>query len=452
MVKDMEVRDHLFISYATEDQAFARWLALRLTADGYKVWIDQFQLLGGESWPKDIDTAIKTRTFRMLGLLSKHSITKPNPVKERTLALAIAKQPGMNGFLIPLNLDGLTPIDLDWLTSDITFIPFSPSWAKGHSQLLRLLGRENCPKHIADGRAIACTADSASDIVLNQPDPITSNLQMFSQIPPQLTIFVVDSRFDRSDAGDARRDWPLYTISPHRVVAFHPPPADLATWLRVDPVRNTDWRAAPTTEGVKSIDIVSALLRASIETHVRRRGLIWSQGAEAYMFQGPLGDHLPVLLPSGVKTRTQHSGQRTYFRVGQPKVPYRYRLAAKPSIARSMLGEFSIAWHLRFHFADLEDVPLPATLHQSRRKHLTRSWFNHHWLVRQLAVMQFMADGEGFICVGPAGPQQVILNSSPASFVAGRAIDETKLDELEELNDEVPVTEDAKDDDHDKSD
>ena len=49
--------DHLFISYAWEDQAFAKWLALRLTAEGYKVWIDQFKLLGGESWPQDIDAA-----------------------------------------------------------------------------------------------------------------------------------------------------------------------------------------------------------------------------------------------------------------------------------------------------------------------------------------------------------------------------------------------------------
>src|SRR5215831_9718027 len=117
----MDDRDHIFISYAWEDQVFAKWLALRLTAEGYKVWIDQFKLLGGESWPRDIDSAIKTRTFRMLGLLSKSSIAKPNPLKERTLALNIAKEPGRQGFLIPLNVDGLAPTEIDWLTSDITF-------------------------------------------------------------------------------------------------------------------------------------------------------------------------------------------------------------------------------------------------------------------------------------------------------------------------------------------
>jgi len=50
--------DHLFISYATEDAGFAEWLSVRLAAEGYKVWCDRTNLLGGESYPKDIDRAI----------------------------------------------------------------------------------------------------------------------------------------------------------------------------------------------------------------------------------------------------------------------------------------------------------------------------------------------------------------------------------------------------------
>src|SRR5438093_12082818 len=45
------VRDHLFISYATEDWPLAEWLTRRLTAEGYRVWCDRFKLLGGESYP-----------------------------------------------------------------------------------------------------------------------------------------------------------------------------------------------------------------------------------------------------------------------------------------------------------------------------------------------------------------------------------------------------------------
>jgi hypothetical protein len=54
-------RDHLFISYAWEDVALAEWLTFKLTSLGYKVWCDRIKLFGGESFPKEIDRAIKNR-------------------------------------------------------------------------------------------------------------------------------------------------------------------------------------------------------------------------------------------------------------------------------------------------------------------------------------------------------------------------------------------------------
>ena len=114
-MRNVTTRDHLFISYATEDSDFAEWLAVRLTAEGYKVWCDRTHLLGGESYPDDIDHAIKDRAFRLLALLSRASLRKPNPRKERTLALNIARE-RQTDFLIPLNVDGLSATDLDWMT------------------------------------------------------------------------------------------------------------------------------------------------------------------------------------------------------------------------------------------------------------------------------------------------------------------------------------------------
>jgi hypothetical protein len=73
---------------------------VRLAAEGYKVWTDRIKLLGGESYPKDINTAIKSRTSRFLAVLSRSSVEKPNPVKERTLALNLARERKEN-FLVP---------------------------------------------------------------------------------------------------------------------------------------------------------------------------------------------------------------------------------------------------------------------------------------------------------------------------------------------------------------
>jgi len=442
----MDVRDHLFINYAVEDGLFARWLALRLTSEGHKVWIDQFKLLGGESYPRDIDLAIKTRTFRFLSLLSKHSIAKPNPLKERTLALNLAKQPGMTGFVVPLNVDGLRPTELDWLTSDLTFIPFSPSWEIGIRQLVKLLDRENCPKFEGDGRAIVSALASASDLVSTTPELLISNTSEFTQIPTHLTTYVVSPTMTGYNRVDASRDWAYYDISPHRVVAFHPPCDDLRTWLQAEEVRTQDWRDTPDIEGVRSENIVTALLRRCIEVRCRSRGFIWFRDPDAFCCQLPFGTNLSVRLPSGKRTTAQSSGQRTYFRVGYPKVQYRYWLAVSPTIVRNLMDEYSLVWRLRLHFTDTNNVPIPPAQRQSRRKHLTRNWRNWHWLVRHLGVVQHLASSDDSIRAGLDGPQQVILDCETLCFTASKGIDEEKLEAPEEISDDIPVEEEFESD------
>src|SRR2546422_7723034 len=137
-------RDHLFISYASEGHVFANWLALRLAAAGYEVWYDRIKLLGGESYPKDIDDAIKNRTFRLLSVISRHSLTKPNPLKERTQALTISSERNID-FLIPLNLDGIPAAELNWMISDLTYVPFYKGWGPGLAQLLKKLISTGAP-------------------------------------------------------------------------------------------------------------------------------------------------------------------------------------------------------------------------------------------------------------------------------------------------------------------
>src|SRR3972149_6612200 len=143
-------QDHLFISYATEDGELAEWLTLRLTTEGYKVWCDRVKLLGGESYPRDIDKAIKTQAFRMLALISRNSLAKENPLKERTLGHSITRQRKID-FVIPLLKDAIRSDELDWMDSDITYISFQGSWAQGLVQLIKKLRSINAPNPLSNG-------------------------------------------------------------------------------------------------------------------------------------------------------------------------------------------------------------------------------------------------------------------------------------------------------------
>lgn len=442
-------RDHLFISYAWEDQIFARWLALRLTAEGYKVWIDQLKLLGGESWPTDIDKAIKDRTFRMLGLLSRHSLRKDNPKKERTLALGISKQPGRGGFLIPVNVDGLAPTDLDWLTSDLTFIPFAQSWARGLQQLLKLLEREQCPRSDIDqGRLVAARSAFSSDLIRNEAEMLVSNMCRFAVVPKLLHAYRVRPQLEQKSPAlrDARRDWGFHTVSPHRVLAFHPPPPDLGTWLQVERAQSYLWGEHDEIDGVLPHTAVSRTLRGIVEAELSRRGFVWSGAAEGFVVPGAHGQMVPVSLPSGTKTTVKLSGDRTFFRAGQEKQAYRYRTAVKVSIERAEDG-YRAVFRLQYDLTEPSGESLPATQRHSRRKHLTRRWSNYHWMVRHLALIQMLTTQSSVISAGADPEGRVVLDGAPMMFGVSVSIDEANVKGTAGTSDEEADASPADDDD-----
>jgi hypothetical protein len=202
-------RDHLFISYAWEDGAFAEWLALKLTAEGYRVWCDRFKLLGGESYPQDIDRAIREQTFRLLALMSYHSVNKPNPLKERTLALNLARE-RKEDFLIPLNVDGLAPTEVGWMLSDLSYISFHRSWADGLSQLLKKLLSLDAPRRLAaDGRGAVTDWFTRRDAVSTGPERLWTNLLAIEELSTELLCVTLGS----PPAAELLATWPHYRQS-----------------------------------------------------------------------------------------------------------------------------------------------------------------------------------------------------------------------------------------------
>lgn len=200
-------RDHIFLSYAWEDGAVAEWLARKLATAGYAVWMDRLKMLGGERWPKDIDVAIKTRTFRMVALLSRHSLDKPNPSKERQLALALGRERGESDFLLPLNLDGLQATDLDWQLSDINWTPFQ-RWGDGLEALLKKLESLEAPRALgASGAAKALATFQPTDVLSDAPEPVVSNCLAVRTIPAAVHRFNVSRTLLETERRALLRNW-----------------------------------------------------------------------------------------------------------------------------------------------------------------------------------------------------------------------------------------------------
>ncbi|MFA4985100.1 MAG: toll/interleukin-1 receptor domain-containing protein [Candidatus Brocadiia bacterium] len=422
-----QTEDHLFINYASEDSDFAEWLALRLTAEGYSVWFDKMRLLGGESYPSDIDKAIKERTFRMLSIMSESSVQKPNPLKERTIALNIGRAREID-FLIPLNLGDLSSSQLHWTVSDLTFIPFHSSWAAGFGQLLKKLEAIGAPRDLAAGQATACNWLAAQAKPESRPEKLVSNVLPVLELPRILLQFEVKMG---SLSSDCERDWPYFQQRNSKTVfAFNPPPQELELSVRC--VDSIPWFAVPQIAGLTSANIALTILRKAMIVECRRRGLQIDEESRSCFFPDGLlrQNSIRFMGYDGRKTHIQVIGERRGKCGGITEI-VKYHLAP---VFRLSLTEYPIPTvrvSLRLHLTDLRGNPLDGKKITSRRKRICRSWWNHQWFCRFLSVVDWLCEGK---------PECDILHTADGSFRIGSTPLTLHVDQgIDELQGQIPA-------------
>jgi TIR domain len=416
---DVDQRDHLFINYASEDAELARWMTLKLTAQGYRVWCDQFKLLGGESYPKDIDRAIRERTFRMISLLSYASVNKPNPLKERTLGVNISSERGID-FIIPARVDDIRPSELNWHVVDLAFVDFAQSWATGYRKLMKKLESIDTPRPLADGHQAVVDWYSQGTPVVAKQERLWSNLLEFRELPP--TIYRV--RTVGTQSPDWPEDWPRLVEGLSTWVLEVPPfGSDVAAVFPVD------WNGEPPEPQIKMRPMVVSLLRQYVRRHARKRGLFLLDDGSLYFGKGILPkDKLTYRNYAGQQTYVQVSGERT-FRLGNDRrevVRYHLMFRAQPNL-RAIVGSPVLRLALGLYLTEPSGAPLNAKRAHSRRRRMCKSWYNQEWMHRVFAVSSFLADGEPAVNLALGPSTRIVLAGTPLDLTAPVGIDETQL-------------------------
>lgn len=431
------VRDHLFVNYATEDAAFCDWLALKLASEGYKVWYDRIKLLGGESYPRDIDVAIKEHTFRFLAVLSSSSLSKRNPVRERTLALNISQE-HESDFVIPLLMEPLSASQLPWMTSDLTYIPFHGDWADGFGGLLKKLRAVNAPCDLRVTRRALCDWFAAKDQAAERSETLWTNLLPILQLPPMLRCFDVRQRDLPREVAE---NWPCYWHD-RGAWAFVPPEmGPRVSCAEVDSVR---WAKSQTHGGLNTRDALSFLVTRSLIAHCLRKGLRRHPGYwhRVCFRRGILpGDKISFTTYTGKKTRVLVTSERS-FRSGESVARGRYHLALGFAPAFETYGDPVIQLRIHLHLTDLDGRRLPPRTAFSRRKALCKYWYNHQWLSRVLAISSWLADGrDSFDVVGGDEPL-LVLGARPLRMTSPIGIDEAALATIPDEDDSQIIDED----------
>ena len=114
----------IFISHATpEDNLFSLWLASRLSVLGYSAWVDLKSLGGGEDSWSSIEKIIREETVKFVFVVSCQSIKKQGTLKE----LALADRLKIENFVIPVNIDKVSPRELPAEIVRSNYLDFSKS-------------------------------------------------------------------------------------------------------------------------------------------------------------------------------------------------------------------------------------------------------------------------------------------------------------------------------------
>lgn len=426
-------RNHLFISYATENFSLAEWLTLKLTALGYEVWCDQIKLLGGEPYPQEIDDALENKTFRVLYLLSRASKDKPNPVKERTKAVNIGRARKID-FLIPLNVDGLGADELPWMTADLSFIPFG-DWADGLTRLLKKLDSIDAPRNRADGQDAARAYFNDVALVEHEPEIIWSNMLEVLELPSSIHRV--------RNLGDNWINWPSETL-------YYRNGSDYWTFSKPDVanshVQHDDFPCDPSlvVNGLPLLTPITFLVRNHLSAFCRSKGLAQTERerrrGDLYFPSGLVPNNkINFQIPGSRRNWIAPTGERRFIAAGQREYS-RYHLAFS---LRPMLYAFdapAIQVQAAVWLTDLNGVPLAPEVMNRRRKALCRNWYNHQWLVRTYAIVSWLADGRNQFEIFRDGQNAIVLSGRPLQLEAPVRLNEDALERLP-INDEADINE-----------
>jgi len=103
----------VFISHASQDDAFVKELREALESHAITVWVDSRNLRGGAKLQPEIDAAIE-RARQVIVVLSPNTVNSPWVRKEIAKAMEVEKQRAGEGYrVIPLLLPGIEPSALD---------------------------------------------------------------------------------------------------------------------------------------------------------------------------------------------------------------------------------------------------------------------------------------------------------------------------------------------------
>ncbi|MBX5131269.1 toll/interleukin-1 receptor domain-containing protein [Rhizobium lentis] len=425
--------DSVFISHAKpEDNEFVRWLGARLTGVGFKVWAELLDSSAGTPFWADIETVIRERAVKTLSVVSTHSVKADRRGFRNELAMADARGRKLDDrrFIIPLKLDQVSHDAFPAELAQLHYVDFSDSWGNGFLELVSTLERLGVQKFAPDDDGLfeqwRAISEQLPNVVEIAPEPALTNLVTVVRPPERVQVFSFDGDPGKFFADLKKSEIPHVPF--HRLVITFADLGHLATRMpshyRLCP--HSDYtlvefldgtrKGATRPEKADAKNMVTRMLRESIELHLRSRGLREYSGSTSSAF------YFPESLAANNKVYYDAAfGKRTWKGVvgRSQKLQVNWHLAMKVNVVVSE----AIVVRFKPYICWSEDGRTP--IHDAKRtaklrRQFCKSWWNPHWRALQEAFIAFLANDKPTIEVELGTTNTLALDRQPLSVELAR--------------------------------
>lgn len=418
----MGARDVVFITHANpDDNQFARWLTLRLTALGYHAWSDGTELIGGEDFWSDIETVIRQHTAKLVFLLSRASNHRDGCIRELRIANAVRKVEGRSDFVIPVRVDDLAHVETNIELTGLNVIDASTGWAAALKQLTTKLEKDGLSRDPSIGfetvRRWWDVEFGAAEGVTDAPERHFSN--WFPLVLP-------DHIYLHSLIGlmDSQPQWSFpVEMTPSGLVTFASA-SELTPGLGTLQVRSSQrietgrfLADPPSDERQARRNIVTHFLSNAWEAFATAQGLRtydMSGHRRAFYFGQPTLPDWKVYF-TGVAGTRAHRSTIGFKTLGTGKRYWHFAISAKPAVHPEPM--LAIRAHVLFSDDAVNVWESPDAMHKARRSQC-KDWWNDDWRDRLMGTMAWLARESPGLNLLLSPSTLAVVSARPAEFIS----------------------------------
>jgi hypothetical protein len=433
-------RETIFLSHATEDSQFTRWLALQLARSGYHVWCDLTNFLGGEIFWDNIETLIREGCIKFIYVLSRSSNRGQNRGfwKELALADTESKTNGIPEFIIPVAVDDLQSNEYNIYLQLRHAEQFYPGWSEGLDTLLKKLIKHKVP-HRKEFTPESVTHwwrkwfRSPAFGVDQKPEACVSSWFPIEHLPP--TIFIHHRGDKDNEESFAEIEWGTPVVPHHDAIVTFAPASDYISRLEPDhSIGSTEEVSVAdilgrtvdncTIDGGELKRILSWLLRASWDHWIGQQPVgiyALANDKKCAFFLKPQGQdalYARFSMPDGSESDRALTGYwtRRSKDEGGPRQKYYWHFGIQAHVRLSPEPTYRISTHVIFSDDGTKAWTSPKRMHISRRRQC-KNWYNDTWRDRLLAAMKKLAaEDADSISIPVSSTENIIVSIRPELF------------------------------------